>query len=70
MARLERMMEPMKSHLADLPCPSFDNQPWVSGRPLANRRISLISTAGIQRRGDRPFEGVTGAMFLIPMDQR
>lgn len=66
MARLERMMEPMKSHLAKLPCPSFENQPWVSGKPLAERRISLISTAGVQRRGDRPFEGMTGDYRVIP----
>ena len=51
--------------LADLPAtkregmeryktPSFDTQPWVSGRPLAERNITLISTAGLIRRGDRP----------------
>jgi D-proline reductase (dithiol) PrdB len=68
MARLERMMEPMKSHLAKLHCPSFENQSWVSGKPLADRRISLISTAGLQRRGDRPFEGMTGDYRVIPGD--
>ncbi len=68
MARLEQMMEPMKSHLAELACPSFDHQPWVSGKPLADRRISLISTAGLQRRGDRRFEGMTGDYRVIPGD--
>jgi len=68
MARLERMMEPMKSHLAKLPLPSFENQPWVPGKPLAGRRISLISTAGLQRRGDRPFEGMSGDYRMIPDD--
>lgn len=66
MARLERMREPMKSHLANLSCPSFENQPWVTGNPLARRRVSLISTAGLQRRGDRPFEGMTGDYRVIP----
>lgn len=68
MARLERMMEPLKSHLAKLPCPSFESQPWVPGKPLGDRRISLISTAGVQRRGDRPFEGMTGDYRVIPGD--
>lgn len=65
MAHLNRMPEPMRSHLAKLPCPSFNSQPWVPGKPLASRRISLISTAGLQRRGDRPFEGMTGDYRVI-----
>jgi D-proline reductase (dithiol) PrdB len=68
MAQLNRMPEPMRSHLAKLPCPSFGNAPWVSGKPLAHRRVSLISTAGLQRRGDRPFEGLTGDYRVIPGD--
>lgn len=69
MARLDHMPEPMKSHLANLPCPTFQERPWVSGKPLEARRIAIISTAGLQRRGDRPFEGMTGAMLLVPLDQ-
>lgn len=68
MARLERMMEPMKFHLAKLPCPSFENQAWVPGKPLAGRRISVVSTEGLQRRGDRTFEGMTGDYRVIPGD--
>ena len=66
MARLDQMPEPTRSHLAKLPCPSFENQPWVMGQPLARRRVSLISTAGLHRRGDRPFEGMTGDYRVIP----
>ena len=58
MAHLNRMPEPMRSHLAKLPCPSFEGQPWVPGGSLSHRRVALISTAGLQRRGDRPFEGM------------
>ncbi len=66
MARLNQMPEPMRSHLAELPCPSFEAKPWVTGPPLSRRRVSLISTAGLQRRGDRPFEGMTGDYRVIP----
>jgi len=66
MAHLNRMPEPMRSHLAKLPCPSFKEQPWISGQPLACRRVSLISTAGLQRREDRPFEGMSGGYRVIP----
>ena len=68
MARLNRMPEPMRSHLANLPCPTFDNHPWVTGPPLNQRRLALISTAGLHRRGDRPFESMTGDYRIIPGD--
>ena len=68
MAHLNRMPEPMRSHLSKLPCPSFKDQPWVSGQSLSRRRVSLISTAGLQRRGDRPFEGMEGDYRVIPGD--
>lgn len=41
--------------LADTPCPEFDNQPWVEGLPIQQRRVALVSTAGLMHRGDRPF---------------
>ena len=68
MARLDRMPEPMRSHLANLPCPSFKENPWVTGSALKQRRVSIISTAGLHRRNDRPFEGMTGDYRVIPGD--
>ncbi len=66
MARLDQMPEPMHSHLAKLTCPSFENHPWVSGPALTARRVALISTAGLHRREDRPFEGMSGDYRVIP----
>ena len=66
MAQLNTMPEPMRSHLADLPCPTFDTRPWVPGLPLSRRRVAIISTAGLHRREDRPFEGMTGDYRVIP----
>lgn len=70
MARLDRMPEPMRSHLANLPCPTFDRRPWIKGPPLASRRVALISTAGLHRRNDRPFEGMSGDYRVIPADTK
>ncbi len=70
MARLDRMPEPMRSHLVKLPCPSFKTQPWIKGPSLALRRVTLISTAGLHRRDDRPFEGMSGDYRVIPADTR
>jgi len=44
------------------------DQPWVPGPPLSRRHVCIISTAGLQRRGDRPFEGMTGDYRVIPGD--
>ena len=66
MARLEKLSEPARSHIANLPCPSFKNEPWVQGPPLAQRRVAIISTAGLHRRDDRPFVGMSGEFRIIP----
>lgn len=33
----------------------FDGRPWVDGPPLKQRRIAVITTAGLHVRDDRPF---------------
>lgn len=66
MARLDRFPEPMRSHLADLPCPSYPTTPWAVGPALSKRRVALISTAGLHRRDDRPFESLEGDYRIIP----
>lgn len=75
MARLDRMHPAMRASLLALPCPTYETRPWVTGPPLAQRRVALISTAGLHCRGDRPFgvtEGnrraVAGDYRLIPGD--
>ncbi len=55
MIRLNKYSEKERSHLLGLPCPSFETTPFAAGPSLAERRIALISTAGLHRRGDRPF---------------
>lgn len=68
MARLEKMPESMRSHLATLPCPTFTTKPWAKGPALAQRRVAIISTAGLHRRNDRPFEVMAGDYRIIPGD--
>ena len=56
MARLEDIDPLMREELIELECPEFDNDPWVDAPKLSESRVAVISTAGLQRRGDRPFE--------------
>ena len=55
-----------RDYLSGLPCPTFDTDPWVTGPPLSQRRVAMISTAGLQRRGDRPFMEGTADFRVIP----
>jgi len=33
----------------------FNDRPWVKPPPLAQCRIAIVTTAGLHRKGDRPF---------------
>ena len=56
MARQEDIDAIMREELIGLECPEFDADPWVTAPALSDCRVAVISTAGLQRRGDRPFE--------------
>lgn len=56
MTRLEDVDAFMREELIELECPKLDNDPWVAAPELSECRVAVISTAGLQRRGDRPFE--------------
>ncbi len=47
--------EDVPESLANRPAPEYDPTPALGGKPLDQRRIALISTAGLMHRGDPPF---------------
>ena len=63
---LSEMPEVEAHHLARIECPTYDDTPPLAGKPLAERRVVLISTAGLHRRGDRPFQPGDGSYRVIP----
>jgi D-proline reductase (dithiol) PrdB len=48
------------------PCPRFDTQPFVAGPKLSARRIAIISSAALIRRGDVPFHFGTTEYRTVP----
>lgn len=68
MARLETFDELGRDYLVSMPMPLFGSTPWVVPRPTREARIAIVSTAGLQRRGDRPFSVDSADFRLIPGD--
>jgi D-proline reductase (dithiol) PrdB len=65
MARLEDIPQPTRDAVLNLPCPAFDTAPFVAGPPLAQRRIAILSSAALIRRGDKPFPFGSGEARFI-----
>ena len=66
--RLDDVPEPGRTRLAGLACPTFDDTPWVVPKPAAQRRVAMISTAGLARRGDAAFDLEATDYRVIPGD--
>jgi len=52
--------------LAELECPDFKTRPWVTGPPLSQRRVAIVSSAGLVVRGESPFRGRDADYRVIP----
>ena len=57
MTRLSDLPPAQAKRLAEVECPNFATTPFVSGPALPQRRIAIVSSAGLFRRGGDPFRG-------------
>lgn len=55
MVRLSDLSDAERQHIMAKELPEFDSRPWVDGPPLAQRRVGLVTTAGLHRHGDDAF---------------
>lgn len=68
MARLEDLHPVLAAAAQTLPCPQFADRPWVAGPPLSERRVVIVTTAGLHCRGDRPYTLDAADYRIIPGD--
>ena len=70
MARLADLPEwDQRRHLDRIrTLPDFGPTPYVPGPPLGERRVAIVTTAGIHERGARPFEVGSADYRVIPGD--
>jgi D-proline reductase (dithiol) PrdB len=66
MARPQDIPQPTRDAVLSAPCPSFDTEPFVSGPPLARRRMAIVSSAALIRRGDPPFPYGSAECRFLP----
>ena len=70
MARLTDLPPAPAKRYAELECPNFTSTPWVNGPPLAERRVAIVSSAGLVVRGEKPFRGRDADYRVIPSETR
>jgi len=70
MARLTDLPPATAKRYAELECPSFTTAPWVNGPPLAERRVAIVSSAGLVVKGEKPFRGRDPDYRVIPSETR
>jgi len=68
MVRLTDLPEVDARHLVSKECPPFDSEPWVTGPLLRERRVAIVTSAGLHRRGDRSFAIQDTGYRVIPGD--
>ena len=66
MVRLAELPAETRPHIEKLNCPVYEGAPFVSGPSLNKRRVAIVSTAGLQRRGDRPYSFDADDYRIIP----
>jgi D-proline reductase (dithiol) PrdB len=70
MARLTDLPAAQAQRYAELECPNFATAPWVTGPPLSQRRVAIVSSAGLVVRGEKPFRGRDVDYRVIPASTR
>ncbi len=58
MVRLSDIPAVEAEHLISKACDPFDTKPWVIGSPLSERRVAIVTSAGLHRVGDPAFATV------------
>jgi len=70
MVRLAEMPAVGRGFISELEMQEADVKPWTPSVPAAQRRIAIVSTAAVSRRGERPFSWLARDHRVINKDDR
>ncbi|MEQ9491540.1 MAG: glycine/sarcosine/betaine reductase selenoprotein B family protein [Alphaproteobacteria bacterium] len=68
MVRLTDLPDALRALVQRCEVPTHTDTPWTPGVPMAEQRVAIVSTAGLQRAGDRPFDFDSDDYRVIPGD--
>jgi D-proline reductase (dithiol) PrdB len=68
MVRMTDLPAATQAGMTNLECPSFATKPFVSGPPLSQRRVAVVSSAGLVPRGERLFQSGDTDYRVIPVE--
>ena len=68
MVRPADLSDAERDHIVAKELPNYESRPWVEGPPLAERRVALITTAGLHHVDDDAFSFVDLSYRVIPGD--
>lgn len=68
MVHLRELPPDIRERLVGQELPEYVETPWTEGPPLESARVAIVSTAGLHRDGDRPFQAGAGDYRIIPDD--
>jgi D-proline reductase (dithiol) PrdB len=70
MVDLKSLPEEERAHLLGKKLEPFAAAPFVSGPPIRERRVAIVTTAGLHRAGDKQFLMVDLSYRVLPGDIR
>ena len=66
MVRVADLPEVERQHILAKPSEAFGSRPWAEGPPLAERRVAIVTSAGLHRVEDETFSIVDLGYRVIP----
>lgn len=66
MVHLHEMPDAARDRLVNQDLPQYDDVDCVAGPPLSERKIAIVTTAGLHKRTDKPFTHSLGEYRIIP----
>ena len=71
MPRLDQLSEVQRQSALYFPCMEHDDAPWAAmAKELSQSKLTLVTSAGLHLRGDRPFRGGDASYRVIPSSSK
>jgi len=70
MVKVAEMPAIGRGFISELEMPKFESQPWTTPVPASQRRVSIVSTAAVSRRGEKPFSWLAKDHRVIGKNDR